>query len=123
MNQTWTRISAFLFATAVALAAMSACQETPRSPQSFEESVYIATEYATGMARSVNLSYEQQLLTKEQQLAALDLLEDAHNSLQAATDAYRTGDFRNAETRLDLAEGVLRTVALILARVSEGETL
>lgn len=106
----------FLVAVCVLLAA---CESAPRAPQTVEESIYIAAVYGEGLAVTVNDAYITGVISKEQQMELLDNLQYALDGLRVALEVYQSGDLKQAEDRLAVAEGILRAAALLVSKVGD----
>jgi len=107
-----------IFATLLAFALVG-CPSTQRAPESIEEGFYVTAVYGKALTESVNEAYITRSISKNQQMKALNILQDAKNGVQAGVAAYNLGDLSEAQTRLDAVEAGLRTVAMILAHIED----
>lgn len=109
----------FYILLGVVLVGLTGCTTLNRSPQSVQESLYIAASYGEALTLSVNEAYRTRNITREQHLKALDNLSSAHVALQSGLAAYNIGDFNAAQSALDRTESVLRVVALLISQYGE----
>lgn len=94
-------------------------QQLERPPETIQEGLYIANVYGKGLTHSINDAYVTRVIEKEDQLEALDVLQQAKDATATGLAAYQVGNFTQAGTSLDVAEGVLKTVALIVAKFGD----
>ena len=99
---------------------MAGCTSLDRAPQTIEEGLYVSASYGEALTLSVNNAYRNRVIEKEDQLQALDNLQISKDAVQSGLAAYNIGNYDAAQTGLDRAESILRTVALLLARYGEG---
>lgn len=110
---------ALFFLMLAAMGMVAGCGSIDRKPQNVQESLYVASVYGASLTRSVNDAYRSRTITKAQQLDALDNLQAAKDGVDAGLAAYAIGNFPEAQTGLDRAEAILRTVALLLAEFGD----
>ncbi len=103
------------------LAFAAGCDSMARKPQTIEEGLYASAKYGETLTHSLNDARRQGAITTEQHMGALDVLQETHDGLQAGLDAYRLGNYSEAQNRLDVAEAALRSIALLVERYGEPE--
>lgn len=114
-------IVGFLYATLCGLlaTALAGCGSLDRKPETPEEALYVSASYLEALVLSVNDAYATRTITKAQQMESLEGLQHAKEVLTLATDAYVAGRYDEATDRLAYVEGILRSVALVLANVQQ----
>ena len=103
----------------IGLLILSGCAGNARAPQNIEEGLFAAANYGLAMTRSVNESKHTGMITAEQHEGALVMLQQAHDTVEAGFVAYRLGDFTEAESKLEAADMVLQTLALLVQRFGD----
>ena len=104
----------------VAALLIAGCTTIDRKPQTVEESLYITAAYGKSLTLSASEAYVRRLITKEQQLAALDELDKARDITEAALVAYAIGRYDKATDGLGRAEAIIRSIATLLTQAGYG---
>lgn len=95
------------------------CENLARKPDTLEEGLYAAAAYGVTLTRAVNDARRSGAISREQHQGALDVLQETKDGLQAGLDAFRVGDYGGAQSRLDVAEAALRSIALLVERYGD----
>ena len=107
------------FCQLLILLLVAGCATAPRAPATMNEALYASARYATVVAKQVNEAYLAQLINKDQQMKALDSVEEAMDAAKAARTAYDAGNFDEAQSKLDVADGILRAVQTLTLELIE----
>lgn len=100
----------------ILLLLLAGCEHFPRAPQTIEEGLYATAKWGASLTHSINHARQQRTISRAQQVAALNVLQDAKDTVDAGLEAYRVGNYREAQSALDIAEAALRSIAVLVNR-------
>jgi hypothetical protein len=99
------------------LALIAGCDSLARKPETIQEGLFVSSAYGEALTLSVNDARRSGSITRDQHYSMLDVLQSSHDAVQTGLDAFNAGNYREARSKLDMAESALRSVALVVERL------